>query len=380
MTFEDMRLAQAGYTQTLMEKLTRKMPLSLANAKDSDFIPYTVRNNKWVPAGPEGRRSISWWTNGFWPAMMWEMYLITKDEAYKAEAERTEKMLDEALYNIDELHHDVGFMWHISAGANYRLTGNDQSRKRALLAANILAGRFNPLGFIRAWNGDRVGWAIIDTMMNLNILYWASDLTGDPRFRKIAMIHADTAIKYFIRENGSSNHIVIFDPETMAFKDNPAGQGYASGSSWSRGQAWALYGFTLSWIHTGKQEYLDTARKVARYFVSQIQDDWIPRIDFCQPADVTLKDACAGAIAACGLIELARQTEGEEAEFFFNAGVNILKAMDEGAADWSDEYPAILTKCSSAYHNGDHHIAMNYADFFFIEAARKLSGDTFLFW
>ena len=372
-----MRLGQAEYTKGLVEKLTRKMPHSLANAKDSDFIPYTVRDGKWVAAGQE---NISWWTNGFWPGMMWEMYLMTGDEAYRAEAERTEKMLDKALYNIDGLHHDVGVMWHISAGANFRLTGNDESRKRALLAANLLAGRFNPLGFIRAWNGDRVGWAIIDTMMNLNILYWASDFTGDPRFRKIAMIHADTAIKYFVRENGSCNHIVIFDPETMEFKDNPAGQGYASGSSWSRGQAWALYGFTLSWIHTGKKEYLDTARKVATYFVSQIQDDWIPRCDFCQPAEDNLKDSCAGAIAACGLIELGRQLEGEEAERFFNAGVNIIKAMDEHAADWSDDYPAILTKCSSAYHNGEHHIAMNYADFFFIEAVRKLSGDTFLFW
>ena len=380
MAFEEMRLSQAELTKTLVGKITRKMPHSLANAANSDFIPYTVRDGKWAPAYPEDRGSISWWTNGFWPGMMWEMFLLTGDEAYRAEAERSEKMLDEALYNIDVLHHDVGFMWHISAGVNYRLTGSDESRKRALLAANLLAGRFNPLGFIRAWNGDRVGWAIIDTMMNLNILYWASDLTGDPRFRKIAMIHADTAMKHFVREDGSCNHIVIFDPETMAFVDNPAGQGFASGSSWSRGQAWALYGFTLSWIHTGRQDYLDTARKVAKYFVSQIQDDWIPRIDFRQPADVDLKDACAGAIAACGLIELGRQVEGEEAKFFFDAGVNIIRAMAENAADWRDEYPAILTKCSSAYHNGDHHIAMNYADFFFIEAVRKLNGDSFLFW
>lgn len=380
MTFEEMRLSQADYTKTLVDKLTRKMACSLANARGADFIPYTVRDNKWVPAGPAGRKSIGWWTNGFWPGEMWEMYRLTKDEAYKDEAERAEKMLDEALYNIDELHHDVGFMWLISAGVNFRMTDNNESRKRTLLAANILAGRFNPLGFIRAWNGNRTGWAIIDTMMNLNLLYWASDFTGDPRFRKIAMIHADTAMKYFVREDGSCNHIVIFDPETMAFVNNPAGQGYASGSSWSRGQSWALYGFTLSYIHTGKKEYLDTARKVAKYFVSQIQDDWIPRIDFRQPADVELKDSCAGAIAACGLLELARQTEGEEAEFFFNAGMNMLRAMDENASDWSDEYPAILNKCSSAYHNGEHHIAMNYADFFFIEAVRKLCGDEFLFW
>ena len=108
MTFEEMRLSQADYTKTLVDKLTRKMACSLANARGADFIPYTVRDNKWVPAGPAGRKSIGWWTNGFWPGEMWEMYRLTKDEAYKDEAERAEKMLDEALYNIDGLHHDVG--------------------------------------------------------------------------------------------------------------------------------------------------------------------------------------------------------------------------------------------------------------------------------
>ena len=379
MTFEEMRLSQAGYTKNLTDRVKRKMLFSLANAEGSDFIPYTVREGKWAP-GPAGRGCIDWWTNGFWPGEMWEMYRLTNNSVYKDEAERTEKMLDAALYNIDVLHHDVGFMWLISAGANFRMTGNNESRKRTLLAATILAGRFNPLGFIRAWNEDRTGWAIIDTMMNLNLLYWASDYTGDPRFRKIAVAHADTAMKYFIRPNGSSNHIVIFDPETMEVKEIPAGQGYASGSSWSRGQAWALYGFTLSYIHTGKKEYLDTARKVAAYFVSQIGNDWIPRIDFCQPDGVELKDSCAGAIAACGLIELSRHSEDEESGFYFHSGMNILRALDEHASDWSDDFPAILTKCSTKYHDGEYHIAMNYADFFLIEAICKLNGDDFLFW
>ena len=268
-------------------------------------------------------------------------------------------------------------MWLISSGVNFRMTGNDQSRKRTLLAANLLAGRFNPAGFIRAWNGDCVGWAIIDCMMNLNLLYWASDFTGDPRFRKIAMTHADTAAKYFIREDGSSNHIVVFDPETMEVKDIPAGQGYASGSSWSRGQAWALYGFALSFLHTGKEEYLAISRRVADYFINQVQDDWIPRCDFCQPKDDPLKDACAGAVAACGLLELAKLTENKA---YFDAGVSLLKALDSRCADWSGNDPAILTQCTGSYHGSDHNITMTYADFYFIEAILKLQGDDFLFW
>ena len=294
MTFDEMRLQYAGFTESVVQKLIQKMPMALEKAQGLDFIPYTVKNGQWQPGPFDG---ICWWTNGFWPGEMWEMYRLTGDAAYRSEAERAERMLDEAFMDFDHLHHDVGFMWLISAGADFRMTGNDQSRKRALAAANLLAGRYNPLGFIRAWNGDCVGWAIIDCMMNLNLLYWASDFTGDPRFRKIAMAHADTAMKHFIRENGSSNHIVIFDPDTMEVKEIPAGQGYTSGSSWSRGQSWALYGFTLSFLHTQKQEYLETAKKSARYFISQIQDDFIPRCDFCQPREDGLKDAVHGFFA-----------------------------------------------------------------------------------
>jgi len=376
MLFEEKRLQHGDFTASVISKLKRKMPIAIEKAQGLDFIPYTVKDNQWHPGLFD---EICWWTNGFWPGEMWAMYRLTGEERYKEEAERTEKMLDAAFVDYDRLHHDVGFMWLISSGANFRMTGNDLSRKRTQIAANLLAGRFNPAGFIRAWNTDRTGWAIVDCMMNLNLLYWASDYTGDPRFRKIAMIHADTSMKHFVREDGSCNHIVIFDPETGAVLDAPAGQGYAPGSSWSRGQSWALYGFTLSFLHTGKQEYLDTARKVARYFISQIQDDWVPRCDFRQPEGDNVKDACAGAVAACGLLELSK-LDIPEAETCFDAAMNILRALDTSASDWSDEYPAILNKCTGSYHGNEHHIAMNYADFYFIEAILKLSGDDFLFW
>ena len=374
MTFEEMRGSCKDFTCRTAEKLKAKMPVALEKAKGLDFIPYTVKDNQWQPGPFDG---LSWWTNGFWPAELWAMYRMTGDEAYKAGAEHAETMLDAAFEDFDHLHHDVGFMWLISAGANFRMTGNDRSRKRTLLAANLLAGRFNPAGFIRAWNGDCTGWAIIDSMMNLNLLYWASEHTGDPRFRKIAMTHADTAIKRFIRPDGSSDHIVIFDPETGDKLEAPAGQGYAPGSAWSRGQAWALYGFTLSYLHTDKQAYLDTACNMADYFIANVREDWIPHCDFRQPAEDDLKDACAGAVAACGLLELSRAT-GKQA--YFEAAVNILTALDAHCADWSAEYPAILTRCTGSYYGNDHHIAMNYADFFFIEAILKLQGDDFLFW
>ncbi|MGN1369659.1 MAG: glycosyl hydrolase family 88 [Aristaeellaceae bacterium] len=362
------------FARDVWNRLTRKMPVSLRRAEGLSFIPYTTSGGAWQPGPFDG---ICWWTNGFWPAEMWQMYLHTGDAAYRTEAERAEEMLDAAFDEFDHLHHDVGFMWLISSGVNFRLTGNDLSRKRTLRAANMLAGRFNPAGFIRAWNDDKTGWAIIDCMMNLNLLYWASEYTGDPRFRKIAMTHADTVLRTFLREDGSVEHIVCFDPETGAVADTQAGQGCVKGSAWSRGQAWGLYGFTLSYLHTGKAEYLAAARKIADFFIAcAAKTGYVPLCDFRQKED-DLFDSCAGAVAACGLIELARATE-EEA--YLEAAVRILKALDQRCADWSEEEPAILQKCTGAYGSKDHHITMVYADYFFVEAMAKLSGEPLRFW
>jgi len=364
------------WLDAIAAKLDDKMQYAVSKAREVDFIPYTTLNGQLKPT------VIGWWTNGFWPATMWQMFRMTGKEVFREEAIRTEKMLDEALANFKRLDHDVGFMWLIQSGVRYQLEKNADSYDRTLYAANMLAGRFNPNGFIRAWNGEgREGWAIVDCMMNLPLLYWASEQTGDPRYRLIAMKHADTAMETFVRPDGSCNHIVIFDPETGAFLDNPGGQGYASGSSWSRGQSWALYGFALSYLYTGKQEYLDTAKRVANYFISQIADDFLPRCDFRQPAEPVLRDNAAGNIAACGLLELAKLVPELEAESYFSAAVKILKAQVEDAANWEKDDPFVFTKCTAAYHGpSGHHITMDYADYFFAEAIGKLRGEKLLFW
>lgn len=230
----------AQWLDEVVAKLKQKMPYAIEQAQKLEGIPYTTKGNEWLPGPCDG---ICWWTNGFWSGAMWQMYLLTSDERYADEARRGEDLLDAAFEDFHHLHHDAGFMWRLSAGAQYDLTGSQRSYDRAIQAATILAGRYNPLGFIRAWNIASPGLAIIDCMMNLSLLYWASEKSGDPRFRMIAMHHADTAMKHFVREDGSCNHVVVFDPETMEVKEVPAGQGYAPGSSWSRGQGWALYGF-----------------------------------------------------------------------------------------------------------------------------------------
>ncbi len=365
-----------AWLEEMRKKLDAKMRFGVEKAREVSWMPYTTEKGQWK------KNSIGWWTNGFWPASMWQMFRMTGDELYREEALRAERMLDEALENFKDLSHDVGFMWLIHSGVRYRLEKNQDSYDRTLKAAYILASRFNPNGFIRAWNGEgREGWAIVDCMMNLPLLYWASEMTGDPRFRQIAMIHADTTMKHFVRSDGSCNHIVIFDPENGAFLDNPGGQGFATGSSWSRGQSWALYGFVLSFLHTGKTEYLDTAKRIAHYFIAQISDDWMPRCDFRQPQQPVIRDNVAGNVAACGLLELSRAVSELEGRFYFESAVKILRSQEKDAANWALDDPAIFTKCTSAYHDlPGRHITMNYGDYFFIEAVNKLSGDPLLFW
>lgn len=361
--------SQADWVNAVWAKLEKKMPYGIQKAKENDFMPYTVENGNWKP-GPGG---IHWWTNGFWPAEMWRMYLVTGDDQYKAEAVRAEVMLDEAWDFTEGLHHDVGFMWLLSSGVNYRLTGDKKSRERTVRAANFLMSRFNPNGrFLRAWNGDRTGWAIIDCMMNIPLLYWASKTFDDPRYRQIAMIHADTSLESFVRPDGSVHHIVVFDPETGEVVDHPYGQGVASGSSWSRGQAWAMYGFTFSYLHTGEQRYLDAAKRISHYFIANIWQDWIPDCDFRAPKDPVVKDNAAGGIAACALLELAKIVPEHEVESYLVPAINILKAADAHCADWTEKTPAVMQMCTGSYHADDHHIAMDYGDYFFIEAMHKL--------
>ena len=370
------RFPDKAWLEDVAARLHTKMTYAVCKAREVDYIPYSTENGQWKPV------HIHWWTNGFWPATMWQMYLATRDELFRDEAIRTEKMLDVNLEDFEGLSHDVGFMWLIQSGVRYALEGNQDSYARTMQAAQHLACRYNPNGFIRAWNGEgREGWAIVDCMMNLPLLYWASEVSGDPRFRLIAMKHADTAMDVFVRPDGSCNHIIIFDAETGEVLDNPGGQGYESGSSWSRGQAWALYGFTLSYLHTGRQAYLDTAKRVANYFISQITDDYIPRCDFRQPAEPVLKDNTAGAVAAAGLLVLSRQLPELEAVTYYDVAVKMLRAMEREDINWELNDPALLQRCTAAYHDiPGRHITMNYADYFFVEAIHMLRGQKMLFW
>ncbi len=378
----DLRADEREFVDSVWEKIDKK--LSYVAPLQKGRIPYTT-SSKWHNRTVDGtycdmrRIDVSWWTNGFWPGLMWLMYVGTKKEIYRAAAQDTEDILDEAFLDYDRLHHDVGFMWNISSGVNYRLFCNTKSKIRTAIAADILASRYNCEGkFIRAWNGDMTGWVIIDSMMNIPLLYWASREYNDPRFEYIAKNHADTLIKTHIRDDGSVVHIADLDLKTGDVKETFGGQGYSVGSSWSRGQAWAIYGYVLSYIHTGDKKYLDVSKKAADYFISCVNDDWLPKVDFKAPKEPVYYDSTAGAIASCGFIEIYRAT-GERK--YLDAAMNILKAFNDNFCNWDNDEQAILLMGTERYHDDTgRHISIIYGDYFFTEAIYKLKGNDMLFW
>lgn len=331
-----------------------------------------------------GASNINCWTNGFWPGLMWLMYIGTGSDTYKETAEYAEKLLDQALARPERISHDVGFIWMLASRPNFELAGNHESWRRLKVAASYLMGRYNPAGYIRAWDwgsdkNEKIGWTIIDSMMNLPILYWASEDCGDPRYRIAAMHHADMAMRDHVRSDGSVYHIVVHDPNTGECLEKRFLQGYGKESSWSRGQAWAIYGFTLSYLHTNKQEYLDVAKKVAHYFIAAVCEDWLPKSDFRAPETPVYFDSSAGLCAACGLLELARIVPEHEKRLYVHAAMKLLMTIEANFADWSINTDYIINH-SSGWYSKEQNVNIIYADYFFTEAIYKLKGLSPLFW
>ncbi len=359
---------------------------------DAKMSEMTVRSRDKLPDGvtEDGlhkEKSITWWTNGFWGGLNWLLYDQTKNENYMLTAQSSEKKMDGALAQYDALHHDVGFMWHILSGASYKLTGDKASRTRNLYAAASLMSRFVlDGGYIIAWNGKgHQNWTIIDCLMNLPLLYWASEELGDDRFKRVAMAHADMAIMDHLREDGSVIHIVEHDRETGEPVKTFGGQGAFDGSSWSRGQAWALYGFVISYKHTGEERYLNAAKQVANYFIANCSDDWLPRVDFRAPEEPVMYDTSAGACAACGLIELAKILPENEGGMYMHGAVNMLRAMEkccnfDPSNDHMLDFGTVRFPIDGDMKKAEVHISIIYADYFYTEAILKLLGNEFFPW
>lgn len=332
--------------------------------------------------------SPGWWTAGFWPGMLWVLHSGSGHDELKKLAEECEAKLDSVLDGYVTLDHDLGFMWTLTSVMNYKLTGNEMSRIRALKAANYLAARFNLKGrYIRAWNpwqeGERnEGIAIIDCCMNMPLLFWASRVSGDPRYAHIAEAHLDTVVKHFLREDGSVYHIVHFDPHTGERLGGLGGQGYAAESAWSRGAAWAIYGLALGYHHTGKQEYLAAAQRAANFFLSRLPEDHVPAWDFRVPEELSnLRDSSAGSCAACGLLLLSAQLDGADAAVYETGAVRILESLYKNYGAWEVKEEGLLLHGTSNYPQGTNiDVPLIYGDYYFVEGLARLKGLDTLCW
>ena len=298
--------------------------------------------------------------------------------AFKDVAIEIEDKLDDVIEGYERLDHDVGFMWLLTSGIHYKIEKNDRSRRRLLHMANILAGRFNIKGkYIQAWNGNE-NLAIIDCMMNIQLLFWAYNQTKQTRYYHIAKEYCETVLKYFIDSDGAVRHVCKFDAITGEFVEALGGQGFSPTSAWSRGMGWAIYGLSMAYEQTKDERLINAACKVSKFFVSQLSEDYVPAWDF-RATNNHIKDASAGAIAASGMLEIFKITNGE---WYKTKAENILCGIYKCCGCIDNSRQSIITK-STANLPGNENIEVGliYGDYYFAEAMYKLAtNDLDLLW
>ncbi|WP_170924744.1 glycoside hydrolase family 88 protein [Candidatus Enterococcus clewellii] len=370
------------WSELELKKVAQKVKWEINRIGDG--IPYQTVRGKY---SDQGLLDISWWTNGFWGGINWQLYSYFGEDIYRKTAESVEERLDQALVEFEHLHHDVGFMWLLTSVVNYKLFKDQRSYQRSIHVATALAGRFNIEGkFLRAWNKEQTeedcsGWVIIDSMMNIPLLFWASEELQDPRFSKIAEAHAETVATHLIRPDGSTSHIGIFDSSTGEFIRAVTGQGYSENSAWARGQGWAIYGFALCYKYTKNIQYLDIAKKCAHFTIANLGlSNFLARIDFRAPLTSDDRDASASAIIACGLLEIAEHVSAEEKSVYQLYGIKILKRLAE-IADYEKIDDGIIANCAVQYHEeSGKNSTLIYADSFYIEGLLKLLNADISLW
>lgn len=273
------------------------------------------------------------WTGAFWTAMLWMAYEYTGNKKYRNIAEiqyeSFAERLDKRIYTDT---HDLGFLYTLSCVAGYKLTGNEAMRDTALRAADLLMERYKEKGnFIQAWGrlDDVKSYRlIIDCMLNIPLLYWASETTGDRKYYKTAHNHAVTTMNTAVRSDASTHHTFFFDHETGAPLMGKTCQGYSDNSAWARGQAWAIYGFILSYIYTKDSDMLITSERTANYFLNCLPEDYICYWDLVfNDGSGEERDSSAAAIAVCGMLEIIKNTNDEFTGYYKNAVYAILHSL-----------------------------------------------------
>lgn len=334
------------------------------------------------------------WTSGFFPGLLWMVAEWNDSEAWAERAGRwTEKLAPVQYYKGT---HDIGFMINCSYGRAYDRTPNDSLQGVLVNAAQSLCSRFNPTtGTIKSWDsyrsmsdGKQFEYpVIIDNMMNLELLFVASRLTGDESYRNVAITHANNTMKNHVRKDGSTFHVVSYDPNDGKVLRSDTHQGYADNSTWSRGQAWGIYGFTVCYRETHDKHYLKTAFRCADFFLHHpnLPSDRIPWFDFnaysegftpgkeskCSHGVLNYRDASAAAITASALLELSTYAKGKRADEYRREAVAILHTLgsDNYRAQYGENGGFILRHCTgSAPHGKELDAPLIYADYYFVEA------------
>jgi unsaturated chondroitin disaccharide hydrolase len=350
------------------------MALSLKDEPES--LPKTL-----TPDGKLETCRSDWWVSGFFPGVLWYVYENTGDDEVQSWAREYTGRVEDQKYATD--HHDVGFIIFCSFGNGYRLTGDPHYREVILTAARSLSTRFNPpIGALRSW--DPAPWnsqwqypVIIDNMMNLEILLWSAREFGIDEFSDIAESHAHTTFRDHFRDNYSTYHVVSYDTVTGMPELRHTHQGYSHESTWSRGQAWGLYGFTMMYRKTGNSIYLEQAKGMADYIIGHpnLPDDKIPYWDFDAPnIPDELRDASAGAIICSALLELSRYVDGERAERYLDSARTQIRTLSSPRylAEKGTNGNFILKHGVGHLPNGTEiDVPLAYADYYFVEALMR---------
>lgn len=358
-----------------------KVLLSL-NSLKSDSTDYTLMPRN-IVAGDSTwhcrKATPDEWCSGFWPGVLWYDYELTGDENIRKEAEKYTASL-EYLSQRPAFDHDLGFLIFCSYGNGYRLTGNPRYKEVILAAADSLATLYNPtVGTILSWprNVEMLGGhnTIMDNMINLEMLFWAARNGGNSSLYDIAVKHAETTMRNQFRPDGTCYHVAVYDPDNGNLLRCMTHQGYADNSTWARGQAWAVYGYTMVYRETHDKRFLDFACKVADAFLTRLPGDNVPYWDFDDPAiPNSPKDASAACVVSSALLELQDYCSGAQKTRYRNHAEKMLASLA------GDSYRSDASRCSFLDHSTGHKPAGSeidasiiYADYYFIEALQRLS-------
>lgn len=333
------------------------------------------------------------WTAGFWPGQIWLAYEDTGDKLFRYAAQiQVQSFLHRIENRIETDHHDMGFLYSPTCVAAWKLAGDEDGRRAALLAADQLLERFQPVGqFIQAWGRKGVAEEyryIIDCLLNLPLLYWASSETGNPAYRDKALAHARTTLAHSVRPDDSTWHTFYMDPETGAPVRGVTKQGYSDDSSWARGQAWGIYGMALSYRYERSEDYRDAFERLLAYYLKRLPADLVPYWDLIFTEGDEPRDSSSAAIVACGLLEMADLVDADAAEQYRHLARQMMKSL---ADTYQVTDPAVSngqllhgtyskkTPYNTCRGEGVDE-CVSWGDYYFVEALIRLSRNWQSYW